>query len=40
MKIVKCSDCSGFGVVFTDIDNKDIKKCPKCNGLGKQEVTT
>lgn len=38
MGTVKCSDCSGFGVVFTDIDNKDIEKCPKCNGKGRIHV--
>jgi NAD-dependent SIR2 family protein deacetylase len=35
MAVINCSDCSGFGAVFTDIDNKEIKKCHKCNGVGK-----
>jgi DnaJ-class molecular chaperone len=37
MTVVYCSECSGFGAIFTDIDNKKVEKCPKCNGKGKVE---
>ncbi|AJD91556.1 hypothetical protein JMA_22390 [Jeotgalibacillus malaysiensis] len=32
-----CSECSGFGAIFIDIDNKEVEKCPVCNGTGKTE---
>lgn len=36
MKIVKCSECNGTGVIKLGDHVKGIGKCPICNGTGKQ----
>lgn len=36
MKIIKCSECNGTGIIKLGGHVKGIAKCPICNGTGKQ----